>query len=176
MTTTTSPLVAGYSHSLNVSVVASEHVVVSSCTTTTEVTVVLKYAQVPFAMAADCDCAAVNAAAETALTVETADDDEIAVTAAAEVVAMPDDAPRTPAAKRPTMVRLFILVYMSFLCVGWLVSRWVGGAGKKGAEASWNGDTHEMLKSVEKKRDETSVVEVGDGEDQISVRSEASWA
>lgn len=35
---------------------------------------------------------------------------------------------------------------------------------------------HEMLRSVEKKRDETSVVEDRDGKDRNSVRWEASWA
>lgn len=125
VTVMTSPLVAGYSQSLNVSVVALSHLVVSSWTTTTAVTVALKYAQVPFAMPAAADMAAGYAAAETGLTVETAADgavlgDEIAATeVAAEVVATlveeEADAPRTPAANRPTMARLFILEYISFV-------------------------------------------------------------
>lgn len=112
VTTMTSPLVAGYSQSLKVSVVASGHRVVSSCTTTTEVTVPLKYAQVPFAM---------PAAAETGLMPVTMGAAEIAATVAAELVDVrePADAPRTPAAKRPTAARLLILEYISF--GGWMV-------------------------------------------------------
>ena len=96
VTTISWPLVAVYSQSLKVSVVASLQTVVNCSTTTTEVTVVLKYAHtgaVPFLPAATDDIAPA---------------DELV----AELVAELEDCAVAPAARTPATAMMFVLKYI----------------------------------------------------------------